>query len=433
MVPNEVTRRALLGAAGMAGAGAGAAAVLAGSAPSAAAAAVLPGDPFGVGVASGDVTSSAVVLWTRLTTAPTAPGLGMEGQGVLPVEWRLAETPEGLESAASAVRVGAAAARPEHAWSVHVDVRGLRPGQTYWYEFRVAGWASGPARTRTAPADGASSTANFAVISCQNLAKPGSGRFHLNGVRDIAARTDLDFVVHLGDYIYDFGRAGHIPPRQITTLDDYRQRYGQYKSDPNLRAMHAAHPVFAVPDDHEFFDNVYGGDPDMDEAKRAQFNLALRAYWENMPLRGGPPRLDPVTSTAHLQTHRRIRWGSCLELFLVDNRQYRTPTTTILGEEQLGWLSRGCTRRGRGGRPSAAACPWPGSRASQEPGTSGRATSPTGRSSPTSWRPASPTAHPGRSTRWSSAATCTGGWSPTCASARTRPPHWWPPSSSDRR
>ena len=301
----------------------------------------LSADPFRGGVASGDMTSDAVVLWTRLTTAPTDPDLGMAGQGVLPVQWRLAETAEGLRSAAKSLRTGVAVAHPKHAWSVHVDVRGLRPGQTYWYEFSVGSWSSGPARTRTATADGASSTASFAVISCQNLAKPGSGRFHLNGVRDVAARSDLDFVVHLGDYIYDFGRAGHVPPRQIRSLADYRQRYGQYKSDPNLRAMHAAHPVYAVPDDHELFDNVLGGDPDLPEDKRQQLNVALQAYWENMPLRGGPPRLDPRTATVHLRTHRRIRWGSMLELFLVDNRQYRTPATTILGEEQLRWLTDG--------------------------------------------------------------------------------------------
>lgn len=346
MGSTRVTRRTVLGAAGAVGA-AGAATVLAGGA-AAADAPELEGDPFRVGVASGDVTSSAVVLWTRLTTAPTAPDLGMAGEGVLPVEWRLASTPEGLRSAATSLRVGVAAARPEHAWSVHVDVRGLRPGQTYWYEFRVGGWASGPARTRTAPPQDASSTARFAVLSCQNLAKPGSGRFHLNGVRDVAGRSDLDFVLHLGDYIYDFGRGGHVPPRQITSLTDYRQRYGQYKSDANLRAMHAAHPFFGVPDDHEMFNNVFGGDPDMSEEQRVQFNIAMQAYWENMPLRGGPPRLDPRTSTAHLPTHRRLRWGSSLELFLVDNRQYRTPTTTILGEQQLRWLADGlATSRAR--------------------------------------------------------------------------------------
>lgn len=340
MGSTRVTRRALLGAAGMAGA-AGSAGALAGELPAAHASPTLDADPFRVGVASGDVTSDAVVLWTRLTTAPTEPGLGMDGQGVVPVEWRLAESPEGLASPATSLRVGVAAARPEHCWSVHVDVRGLRPGRTFWYEFRIPGWSSGVARTRTAPADGTASTADFAVVSCQNLAKPGSGRFHLNGVRDIAARDDLDFVVHLGDYIYDFGRAGHIPARQIVSLEDYRRRYGQYKSDPNLRAMHAAHPVFAVPDDHEFFDNVFGGDPDMDPEKRAQLSIALRAYWENMPLRGGPPRVDPVTSIPHLRIHRQVRWGSSLELFLVDDRQYRVPATTILGAEQMRWLVDG--------------------------------------------------------------------------------------------
>lgn len=333
MTPERVTRRTFLGAAGAASA------ISVAGAPESNAAGVLPSDPFMVGVASGDVTPSAVVLWTRLTTDPTAPDLGMEGQGIIPVEWRLATTPEGLESSSEALRVGTAAARPAHGWAVHVDVRGLEPGSTYWYQFRVAGWVTAPARTRTAPAVGADSTATFAVVSCQNLARPGRGRFHLNGVRHIAARDDLDFVVHLGDYIYDFGRAGHIPSRQIVSLSDYRQRYGQYKGDEALRAMHAAHPVFAVPDDHELFNNVFGGDPEMSEEDREHFNVAMQAYWENMPFRGGPPRLNPLTNTANLQTYRRIQWGSVLDLLMVDNRQFRTPVSTILGEEQLAWLA----------------------------------------------------------------------------------------------
>ncbi|MGA8113763.1 MAG: alkaline phosphatase D family protein [Actinocatenispora sp.] len=334
-----LTRRSLLTASGTicaAAAGLTAAPTRSAAAPSAA---TLPSDPFTLGVASGDVRPDAVVLWTRLSPAPTEPGLGMTGQGPLLVSWQLATTPDGLDHAPLAC--GRTVALPEHAWSVHVDVAGLRPDRPYFYRFRAEGWTSPVGRTRTAPVPSARRSVRFAVLSCQNLAKPGSGQFYLNGVADIAARDDLDFVLHLGDYIYEFGRAGHIPPAPCVTLEDYRRRYGQYKSLADLRALHARFPVYGVPDDHEFFDNVFGGDPLMTDADRERFSNALQAYWENMPVRGGPPRWDAAARRLHLPLHRYVRWGRELDLLLVDDRQYRTPDSTILGAGQLDWLLAG--------------------------------------------------------------------------------------------
>jgi alkaline phosphatase D len=333
------TRRQFLAATGAAG-------VAVAAAPSAAAATLAEPSfgttPFTVGIASGDALPDAVVLWTRLAPQPTEPGLGMAGVGAVPVRWEIAASPDEL-AAGALVAAGTAVATPEHGWSVHVDVAGLTPDTAYWYRFSAGDWSSEVGRTRTTPPDHAAAAARFAVISCQNLAKPGGGTFHLAGVQHLAGRDDVDFVVHLGDYIYDFGRAGHIPPRRIESLEDYRRRWGQYKSQPALRAMHARFPFFGVPDDHEFFNNVLGGNPEMSADNRRQFSDALQVYWENMPLRVGPPVYDPASDRAHLRLHRRVRWGSTLDLLLVDDRQHRVPGSTILGTEQMRWLLDGVT------------------------------------------------------------------------------------------
>ncbi|MEV0731281.1 alkaline phosphatase D family protein [Polymorphospora sp. NPDC050346] len=293
--------------------------------------------PFTVGVASGDAIPGAVVIWTRLAPAPTAVGQGMDGVGSVPVGWQVARTPAALQSG-DLVADGTTTADPEHGWSVHVDVTDLRPDTAYAYRFVVGDWVSPVGLTRTTPVPSADRTARFAVVSCANMARPGGGLFYFNGAADLGRRDDLDFVVFLGDYIYEFGRPGHIPNRAVVSLDDYRRRYGQYKSRDALLALHARHPVYVVPDDHEFFDNVVGGDPDMTEAARERFSNALQAYWENMPLRGGPPVYDAASGRKHLRLHRQVRWGRNLDLLLVDDRQWRTPAGTILGKEQMSWL-----------------------------------------------------------------------------------------------
>ncbi|GAA4589823.1 alkaline phosphatase D family protein [Planotetraspora phitsanulokensis] len=335
----ELSRRTFLvnarGAAIAAGGLAVGAGALRQAAPASAAAATFPSTPFTVGVASGDALPGAVVIWTRLTTQPTEPGLGMDGQGPIPVEWTVAETPEALDTRPHAT--GVFIAEPQHAWSVHVDVTGLHPDTTYHYRFRAGDWVSPVGRTRTTPVPSADVPVRFAILSCQNMAKPGSGIFYFNGIADLATRDDIDFVAHLGDYIYDFGRPGHLPPRQIQSLSDYRIRYGQYKSRLALMDMHARFPVYTVPDDHEFWNDVQGRAPGMTPAEKAQLATALQAYWENMPLRGGPPVLDAASGLMQLTLHRRVKWGSNLDLLLTDGRQYRAPGT-ILGREQLDWL-----------------------------------------------------------------------------------------------
>ncbi|GAA2758367.1 alkaline phosphatase D family protein [Actinopolymorpha rutila] len=293
--------------------------------------------PFTVGVASGDALPDAVVIWTRLALAPTAVGQGMDGIGSVPVRWQVARTTDGLRSG-DLVAAGTAQAEAAYGWSVHVDVPGLHPDTSYAYRFLVGDWISPVGLTRTAPVPSADTDARFAVVSCENLAKPGSGVFYFNGDDDIARRNDLDFVVFLGDYIYEFGRPGHIPARGVVSLDDYRRRYGQYKSRDALLALHARFPVYVVPDDHEFFDNVLGGDPNLSESDRQRFSNALQVFWENMPLRGGPPVHDASSGRGHLVLQRQVRWGRHLDLLLVDDRQWRTPTSTILGEDQMAWL-----------------------------------------------------------------------------------------------
>lgn len=334
--PHSVSRRAFLQATGAA-----AAAIAGGLAlPVRASAETSPTfatTPFTVGVASGDALPGAVVLWTRLAPAPTAVGQGMDGIGSIPVTWQVARTPADLQSG-DLVAAGTASADPEYGWSVHVDVQGLHPDTAYAYRFLVGDWVSPVGLTHTTPVPSADTAARFAVISCENMAKPGGGIFYFNGVADIGSRDDLDFVVFLGDYIYEFGRPGHIPSRAIVSIDDYRRRYGQYKSRDALLALHARFPVYVVPDDHEFFNDVDGGNPDMSAADRQRFSNALQVFWENMPLRGGPPVYDASSDRYHLPLHRQVRWGRHLDLLLVDDRQWRTPSGTILGEEQMAWL-----------------------------------------------------------------------------------------------
>jgi alkaline phosphatase D len=178
----------------------------------------LPTNPFTLGVASGNPTPDGMVLWTRLAPDPLNGG-GMPPEPV-PVEWQVASD----ERMSRIVQRGVALAPPEFAHSVHVEVGGLEPGRWYWYRFRAAGEMSAVGRTRTAPAAGASlDRFSFAFASCQQYEQGFYTAYrHM-------AEEDLDLVVHLGDYIYEFswGRdhvRKHGAP-ECYTLADYRNRY----------------------------------------------------------------------------------------------------------------------------------------------------------------------------------------------------------------
>ncbi|SDU84373.1 alkaline phosphatase D family protein [Jiangella alkaliphila] len=310
-------------------------------------------NPFTLGVASGDPLPDGVVLWTRLAPEPlAADGSGGMGPRAVPVQWQLARDPQFRQ----VERTGTVRATPELAHSVHAEVGGLEPGRDYWYRFRAGRELSPVGRTRTAPAaDATPDQVRFAYASCQNYA---DGYF--TAYRHLA-EEDLDLVVHLGDYIYEGANVGtigraHLPAVECFSLTDYRIRYSQYKSDPDLQAAHAAAPWVVVLDDHEI-DNNWADDVDGGgvggEVFRARRIAALKAYYENMPLRRASMPVGP-----DMQLYRRLRFGTLADVNVVDTRQYRDdqacgdgrqidcadrldPARTMLGDAQEAWLLDG--------------------------------------------------------------------------------------------
>ncbi|TLQ42068.1 alkaline phosphatase D family protein [Streptomyces marianii] len=307
------------------------------------------GPAFVHGVASGDPLPDGVLLWTRVTPAPDA----LPGSGKGPdteVSWEIAED-RGFTRVVAGGRTNATAAT-DH--TVKVDVRGLSPATAYFFRFASGGTVSATGRTRTAPAaDAAAPGVRFGVVSCANWE---SGYFA--AYRHLAARADLDAILHLGDYIYEYG-TGHLPAdeyvvrrhepaHEITTLADYRIRHGTYKTDADLQALHAAHPLVAIWDDHEIANNAWAGGaenhtPGTEGDYAARAAAAKRAYFEWMPVR---------TSTEGT-VYRRLRFGKLADLHLLDLRSFRSeqasvgsgkvddPERTITGRAQLDWLKSG--------------------------------------------------------------------------------------------
>ena len=306
----------------------------------------VPADVFQLGVASGDPLPDGIVLWTRLAPQPASGG-GMPDR-VVPVDWELAED-EGFRRGR---RTGTVDARPELAHSVHVDVRGLSPDTAYHYRFRAGGQISPTGRTRTAPASGSHpGTLRFAFASCQDY----QAGFY-TAYQPLVAE-DVSFVAFLGDYIYEGARTTSSPRHhegtgEPHTLQQYRNRYGTYKTDPNLQAAHAAFAWIVTLDDHEVDNNWAGAtpqDPKLQSAAafRARRIAAFQAYYEHMPLRRSslPRGLD-------MQIYRRLRFGSLATLHVLDTRQYRSvqpktlaeandPARTMTGPRQEAWLVDG--------------------------------------------------------------------------------------------
>ncbi|CAL9549740.1 Phospholipase D [Streptomyces sp. enrichment culture] len=301
------------------------------------------------GVASGDPLPDGVLLWTRVTPVPEA----VPGSGTGPdteVEWVVARD----RSFTDVVAKGSVTATAAFDHTVKADVRGLEPATDYWFRFSAGGTDSPAARTRTAPAPDAAVTGlRFGVVSCANWE---AGRFA--AYRHLAARGDLDAWLHLGDYIYEYGTGEygtrgtvvrpHAPAHEIRTLADYRVRHGRYKADPDLQALHAAAPVVAVWDDHEFADNTWsGGAGNHTEGAEGTWSArqaaARQAYFEWMPVR------PAIAGT----TYRRLRFGRLADLSLLDLRSFRSrqavigdgavddPDRTLTGRAQLDWLKAG--------------------------------------------------------------------------------------------
>jgi alkaline phosphatase D len=303
-------------------------------------------DPFTLGVASGDPLHDAVVLWTRLAPDPLNGG-GMPDR-VVPVEWEVAEDAR----FGRIVRRGVTVARPELGHSVHTDVRGLRADHVYWYRFRVQGHVSPTGRTRTAPPPGATGGGlRFALASCQNWQQG-----YFTPYADMLDQAP-DFVLFVGDYIYESAPSAtsvrrHEGTGEPYTLTQYRNRYAQYRTDPDLAAMHAAAPWVVTFDDHEV-DNDYAGQVPQDPDKQShdafvdRITAAYQAYYEHMPVRA-----TQVPSGPHIQMYRRLDFGHLARLHLLDTRQFRSdqavdqagawdPSRTMLGAGQKRWLLDG--------------------------------------------------------------------------------------------
>ena len=287
------------------------------------------------GVASGDPLTDRVILWTRVT-----PHAGVTA-GTATVRWETSATPD----FAAVTHSGTFATTGDRDFTVKVDVTGLSANTTYYYRFSLGSTVSPVGRTRTAPA-GSVSRVRFAIVSCASYAH---GYFH--AYRDLATRADLDAVLFLGDYIYEFPNflygtvRQYDPPTQIVSLSDYRRRYAWYRRDADLRAAHQQHPWIAVWDDHEFADNAWTGgannhDPNSEGPWADRKAAAMKAYFEWMPIREQSPQA---------KIWRQFVYGDLVDLSMLDTRMWArsqqsvgeadpSPTRTLMGDDQEAWL-----------------------------------------------------------------------------------------------
>jgi alkaline phosphatase D len=300
--------------------------------------------PFYHGVASGDPLADRVIIWTRVTPEN-------ENGKDLNVSWKVAQDVD----MKNIVKSGNTTTNASKDYTVKVDVIGLEPGKTYYYQFEAMKTKSIIGRTKTTPNDQVEHL-RFAVVSCSNYQ---AGFF--NAYARIADRNDLDAVIHLGDYIYEYGDFGYgdstltasgkrklDPTNEITTLDDYRKRYSLYRKDADLRAVHQQHPFIVVWDDHETANDAYkeGAQNHNEKGKdEGQWNtrkeIARQVYTEWLPIRGDA---NPL--------YRTISYGNLMDLILLDTRlegrdkqipditnpDLYAENRTILGPEQREWL-----------------------------------------------------------------------------------------------
>jgi alkaline phosphatase D len=291
---------------------------------------------FAHGVASGDPLADAVVLWTRVSVAADE----------VRVRWIVAEDDE-LRHVVADGMVATSAAR-DH--TVKVDAGGLEPGHAYYYAFELDGTRSPIGRTRTLPV-GRTERARLAVVSCANFP---SGYYVVYAA--LALRDDIDAVVHLGDYVYEYADGAYgssnalgrrfAPTHECLSLDDYRRRHASYKLDPDLQDAHRRHPFITVWDDHEVANNAWRDGAANHQSGEGRWQQrranAVQAYREWMPIRD--EQADP------LPIRRSFRWGGLLDLVMFDTRLLGRDRQlggleglddakrTLLGDEQERWL-----------------------------------------------------------------------------------------------
>ncbi len=271
------------------------------------------------GVASGDPGTDRMVIWTRITASTKASANDVV-PAAIPVKWEMATDADFRKIR----RTGKTATSAARDFTVKVDVTGLKPGQVYYYRFKLGKTISPVGRTKTLPV-GALEQARFAVVSCTNFP------FGYFNVYDHIARQDgFDAVIHLGDYFYEYGtdsyggRTGkrldrnHEPAHETVTLKDYRTRHAQYKADTSSQAMHAAHPLIAIWDDHETANDSWQTGAQNHNAGEGSWEMrrgaAMQAYYEYMPVR------DPEPGKAREALFRDFSFGDLLSLHTLETR-----------------------------------------------------------------------------------------------------------------
>ena len=308
------------------------------------------GPVFQHGVASGDPLADRVILWTR-ATPPDAAATSVTVNYVVATDPALTQV----------VRTGRVCTHAQRDFTVKIDVTGLEAGRSYYYRFTALGASSPVGRTRTLPAGGASRL-RIAVASCASHA---AGYF--NAYRRIAERADLDLVLHLGDYLYEYGsdEFGNVrptePPTEAITLTDYRTRHAQYKRDADLQELQRQHVMAVIWDDHEVANDAWrNGAENHDSTTEGTWSArrtgALQAYYEWMPVREPADRKKP---------QRSLNLGDLAEIVLLEERhsarskqlpapipvpgvgqgfkasgRFLDPTRTVLGAEQEAWLEQ---------------------------------------------------------------------------------------------
>lgn len=298
--------------------------------------------PFYHGVASGDPLADRVIIWTRVTPDSTVTG-------AVDVWWRMA-TDIALEEVVASGTVTTDGSRD---YTVKVDVVGLDPGTTYYYGFSALGRNSLTGKTKTTPTGATAEHLKFGVVSCANYQ---AGFF--NAYASLAQRTDLDAVIHLGDYIYEYANFEYgsdqvwderqvDPGGEIISLPDYRNRYSTYRLDTQLVRLHQQHPMIAVWDDHEsandsYVDGAENHNPNTEGSWADRKAIARRVYFEWMPIRDTPEE----------RIYRTFRYGDLVDLIMLDTRlegrdkqpsslldsTLNDPQRTMLGAEQKQWL-----------------------------------------------------------------------------------------------
>ncbi len=268
---------------------------------------------FTHGVASGDPGQDRVVIWTRATP---------EGGGDVPVRWIVARD----RDLKAIVQTGEITTTAERDYTVKIDVLGLHPNQRLYYGFLCGNQRSAIGKTRTLPRGGVNEL-KIGVVSCANHP---FGFF--NVYESLSKQPDIDVVLHLGDYLYEYGLSGYggavalqlgrlpKPESEIVSLGDYRARHAQYKEEPELQAAHAAAPWIVVWDDHEIANDCWNGgaedhNPENNEGDwGARKRAALQAYYEWMPIR------DPVAGAAFEAINRSFQFGDLATIIMLETR-----------------------------------------------------------------------------------------------------------------